>query len=198
MIKQKNGFARKGRKPSRRVESALAQQPLAAYADEVRVKLKLPGDPTILTTTVTTGLISQVIGSDPLTYVPDFNLRLAATFDTFRVVGVDYHIRPLTVSTGLTAFMMDENDNTAPVADESAGRVGKRLPNTNSGQKLVVMRWRVKEMQDLDWRSTANSYDPVYLKVYTSTALWGAPAVATALWVVQPVLYVEFRGLKSL
>ncbi len=180
------------------LSNRLAAMPPPAYADEVMVSLKLPADPQILTTTVTTGVISASIGSDPTQDVPDWSTRFGNTFDAYRVVGVDYHIRPLTVSSGLTAFMLDENDSTAPVADESAGRVGKRLNNTNSGQGLTVLKWRVREMQDLGWTPLSSSVSPIYLKVYTSTALWGAPIVATALWVVQPIYIVEFRGLKSL
>jgi len=33
--------------------------------------------------------------------------------------------------------------------------------------------------------------------VYTDAATWGAPTVATPLWLIEPEVVVEFRGLAS-
>lgn len=170
-----------------------------AYAGQQRSMLTLPATPLLLTNTVTTGVLATdiVVQASGIT---GFNTRFGSTFDEYRILGVDVLLRPVTATTGVSVCWFDEkNVANTPTANEAQERTGLRIPNTNaSSATMRVMRWRAKDLVDLQYSPiTSTGVQPVAFKVYTDAVTWGAPIVATALWVVEPIYHIEFRGVKS-
>ncbi len=168
----------------------------AAYAGQQRSILRLPCTPSLLSTTVTTGVISAAIqiGSGQIT---GFTSRFGSTFDEFRILKCKVDIRSVTASTGVSVMFFDEKSISAPTANESFERIGSRCPNTNAKPNPKSMVWKARDLLDLQYTAIGGSVTPVTFKVYTDTANWGAPSSVTALWIIEPTLTIEFRGLKS-
>jgi len=168
-----------------------------AYAGQQCVTLKLPGTPMLLTSIITTGVIANVTNLN-VTDITGFSTRFGSTFDEYRILGVNVMLRPVAVSTGVSVAWFDEKSPAAPTANEAQERIGKRLTNTNASDKSVcVMRWRARDLLDLEYQPISGTTTPVYWKLYTDLATWGSPGAATPLWIVEPVFLIEFRGIKS-
>lgn len=168
-----------------------------AYAGQQVWKMKLPGQVVKLTTTVTTGVISQAItitASDAL----GFATRFGSTFDECRLIGADIQIRPISAASGVCAFWFDEKSASAPTVNEATERIALRIPASNAnGKSVSTMRWRARDLLDLQFSAIGSAANPVFFKIYTDNANWGSPITATDLFTVEPMLFVEFRGLKS-
>jgi len=159
--------------------------------------LTLPAPSALLTTTVTTGIISNSIALDK-TQINGFATRFGTTFDEYRIRGVNVKIRPLTVSTGVTKHMFDEKSATVPAATDAISRIGKLLGNNSADtSSTTTMRWRARDLLDLEYTAIGTTVTPVYFKTYTDTANFGAPATVVPLWFLELDFIVEFRGLKS-
>jgi hypothetical protein len=92
----------------------------------------------------------------------------------------------------------DEKSSTAPTQNESFERSGVTLDNSNANIKShTSLSWRAKDLLDLNFTAIGTTVTPVYFKVYTDIAPWGAPAVVTSLWIIEPEIIFEFKGLKS-
>jgi len=59
------------------------------------------------------------------------------------------------------------------------------------------MRWRAKDLLDLQYTAIGTVSTPVTFKTYTDLANYGAPAAVTNLWLLEPDFIMEFRGIKS-
>jgi hypothetical protein len=187
--------ARRGSKIPRRVQATLGDGP--AYSGQQRATLRLTGESTILSTTVTTGVIAQSLAIDK-TAIGDFATRFASTFDEYRVLKASIKIRPLAVSTGVTRFFFDEKTSSTPSATQAAERVGQTLANNSAAHASTrSMSWRARDLGDLAYQSIGGSTATVWLKVYTDTANFGAPIAVTPLWLIEYNITFEFRGLKT-
>ncbi len=189
---------KKGGQPS--IPRTLSDGP--AYSGQYKARMTLPGIPFLLSTTVTTGVIASVTNLQVYENggfgVQGFTTRFGSTFDEYRILGANVKVRPVSASTGVSVMSFDEKSSSAPTANSAMERVGLRLPNTNANNKsCVVMRWRARDLLDLQYTAIGTLVTPCYFKVYTDLATWGAPAAVTPLWLVEPEFLVEFRGLKS-
>jgi hypothetical protein len=169
-----------------------------AYAGQQKSVFRLPGTPTLLTTTVTSGLIANSTNISTGN-ISGFSTRFGSTFDEYRILGCDVIMRPVAASTGISVVMFDEKSSAVPTSSDAANRVGRRLINSNASSDggSVVMKWRARDLVDLQYTAIGTGVTPCYVKVYTDAATWGAPVVATALWIIEPMLIIEFRGIKS-
>lgn len=160
--------------------------------------MKLPTAPAIGSTVITTGVMAA---SFPITasQVLGFAARFASTFDEYRILGADIILRPAGPNSGSSAFWFDEKSPTTPTQNESLERTAVILPNNSANSKSTrMLRWRARDLLDLEYHPIGTTnVQPVTFKLYTDNVAWAAPIVATQLWVVQAVLHVEFRGLKS-
>jgi len=169
----------------------------SAYSGQQKVVLRLEGTPSLLSTTVATGVIANAIGIDS-TQITGFAARFGATFDEYRVLGADFKITPVSASTGVSKFFFDEKASGNPTANEAQERNSVPLANTNAmASSRRTMRWRAKDLLDLQYIATNSTATVAYFKTYTNSATWGAPTAVTALWLVEPTLICEFRGIKS-
>jgi len=169
-----------------------------AYSGQQTTKLVLPGTPTLLTTTVTTGVIAAAVAIEPTSRITGWNSRFGSTFDEFRVLGCNVVVRSVAASSGVSKMWFDEKSTSTPTANEAQERTAIALVNSNANAKSTSrQRWRARDLLDLQYSPVGTATQPVTFKVYTDLATWGASAVATPLWVIEPEFIVEFRGIKS-
>jgi hypothetical protein len=178
-----------------RIPQTLSDGP--AYAGQQSTTLTLPGQSALLTTTVTTGVIAHVV-SLSFAATQGFSTRFGSTFDEARLLGVNVVIRPIAASTGVTVFFFDEKSSAAPALIDAQERRGLRLANTNASERSgAVMRWRARDLVDLEYSPIGSAASVVFFKAYTDLANYGAPIAVTNLWTLDYELIVEFRGLKA-
>lgn len=192
-LKKRN---QKSKKPNVNGQSVLYNT-VRSYTGQATWKFKVPGLATKLTSTVTTGVISNSYGIS-IANVLGFATRFGATFDEYRILRSEVQIRPISSLTGVTVFFFDEKSATAPTANESTERVGMRVPNSNASDSSVLsMIWTARDLLDLEYTAIGTTVTPVYFKTYTDNNGWGTTTVASDLWIVEPLITFEFRGLKS-
>jgi hypothetical protein len=168
-----------------------------AYRGQQVYRAMLFGTSGILPTTVGTGVINNALGVNT-SDITGFATRFGSTFDEYRILGVDCQIRCAAASSGVSFFWFDEKSNASATVNECYERVTLNLPNTNANAKsTAVLKWRARDLLDLQYTAIGTVATPVYFKIYTDTANFGAPASVTNLWYVQFRFMVEFRGLKS-
>lgn len=168
-----------------------------AYRGQPVAVMDLPCASYILSTTATTGVIANNfqlnVGS-----ILNFTTRYGAAFSEYAIIGCEFKIRPLAASTGVSAFWFDDTITTAPTLNESMGRIAEKKSNTNaSPQSAFSMYWKARQLTDLTFNSTSTSYTAVNFKVYTDNANYNAPVTAAPMWLIQPVVKIILRGLKS-
>jgi hypothetical protein len=166
-----------------------------AYSGQQVAVLKLEGIPSLLTTSGA-GLINTVISLD-ITAVLGFATRFGSTFDEYRILATKCRITPVSAGSGVSKMWFDEKSAAAPTLNESQERTSQPLANTNTLTSAKrTMAWRARDLLDLQYTPIGTTVTPVYFKVYTNAANWGA-VINQPTWIVEPVFTVEFRGLKS-
>lgn len=172
-------------------------QDVDSYLGQQHALLTMPQASIILTTTVTTGVIASAISISGAS-VQNFPTRFGSTFDEFRLLKAVVRIRPLATASGLTRFWFDEKSSSVPAANEAEERYTKSLVNTqNNSQSCCSMTWQARDLLDLEFVAIGSSFTPLYFKTYTDVANLGGPQAATALWIIEPMITLEFRGIKG-
>ncbi len=167
-----------------------------AYAGQQSFRVKMTGAPLQLTTTVSTGLIAGVYTIET-SNISGFSVRFGSTFDEYRILSAKFMIRSMSVSTGVSVVWFDEKSNSSPTSNEASERIGQRICNTSSRPDPKPMTWRARDLLDLQYTPIGTVSTPAFLKLYTDNANWGSPTTATLLWILEPIITIEFRGLKS-
>lgn len=166
-----------------------------SYSGQVRVTHRLPCNPGVLTNTVTTGVLAAATAVS-VGQIPDFATRFGSTYDEYRILGADVEMIPVSNASGVSVFWFDEKLTSTPTLAQSQDRTARAVPNSNANSKaFTVHRWRARDLLDLEFSAITAAPQPVTFKTYTDAANWGAPIVATALWVPRITLIVEFKGL---
>jgi len=168
-----------------------------SYKGQQICRLQVIGEPALLSTVVTTGLIAYVYALDN-NLIAGFSARFGSTFDEYRFIRTIVTIRPVSAAPGITKFWFDEQSSATPTANESFERTQKVLTNTNANSKSVTtMTWSPRDLKDLDFTAIGTQSNAVWFKVYTDTADYASPNTVTPLWIIEPLFTIEFRGLKS-
>jgi len=168
-----------------------------AYKGQPVVFMDLPCTSYILSTTASTGVIANNYQLSILGIV-NFSTRYGAAFSEYAIIECEFRVRPLTASTGVTAFWLDDAIISAPTLNESMGRVVEKKCNTNAiPQSFFSMRWKARQLTDLTFNPTSTAYTAVNFKVYTDNANYNTTTTATSLWLIEPVVKIILRGLKS-
>lgn len=176
------------------IRALLSDSP--AYPGQVVVKATLPGTSTKLTTTVTTGVIASALQVSSAQLL-GFATRFGSTFDEYRIIGVDAVVSPLAATAGVLKCWFDEKSTSAPTANESLERTAISVLLNNAMGTSKSLRWRARDLLDLQYTAIGSAVTPVTFKQYTDNANWGSSAVVTDVAVVQFKCHLEFRGLKS-
>jgi hypothetical protein len=130
--------------------------------------------------------------------ITGFATRFASTFDEYRILGASVKVTPVTASVGVTKFWFDEKSSSTPTSNEAQERTSTPLANSNSNSSSYrTFSWRAKDLLDLQYTPIGTNVTPVNFKIYTDLATWGAPVAVTNLWIIEPNVLIEFRGLKS-
>ncbi len=164
------------------------------------VKITLNGSSSLLSTQATTGLFTTSSLSPSLSALIKTS-SWKAVFDEYRLVGIDFYIRPIAVSNGVSNFLVDDEDATGENASWFESRPDRKLVVNNSAASKAptVIRWRSQDLEDMEWRSTATdaAFVPCVLKFYTSLTEYGTPASVTGLYYVNWVGHFQFRGIGA-
>lgn len=159
--------------------------------------LDVPCDPFTLSTTVTTGVISAatVVSQD---MVPNFN-EFKVLFGQYRIRSASMDIIPLNAASGVTLWAWDDDDFTTTGETYMESKTGFIKSNHSANEKSTFRTtWVARDTQDTELLGTQiSTYNVAALKTFTNASTYGAPIVATPLWLIRPTLRIEFRGLQS-
>jgi len=160
--------------------------------------MTLPCASTILTTTATTGLISST-ASIQANSVLNFSTRIGDLWSEYVITGINIKVTPLqTTASGVTTFFFSDSSTAVPTLNESQGRVVHKLSNSAANpQSTRTFSWKARSLSDLTFQLTSFSYTAANFKCYTDATNYGAPVVATPLWLVEPEIQFTLRGLRS-
>lgn len=168
---------------------------LRSFQNQPVSLMKIPGFGTPMTTTVTTGVVAISLAMDTTT-ISSWASRFASLFEEYRIVGVDMKVQPFSsTTTGILKMYFDEKSAIAPTAASVQRRSIKDV--SCSDNKLHVVKWRVEDVADMVFTASTTNYTPVYFKIYTDLANFGAPAVVTPVGYLTPEYWVQFRGYSS-
>lgn len=160
--------------------------------------IKIPFNSVPLSSVITTGLIAYEGQISPVTVVGNWATRFGTTFDEYRVICARIELHPVGIYTGETAFFLAETSLGTPTLFEVNQRMIKLINNNVQVNSGTALKWRAVDLSsDLQWRDITTGYNGCRYYVYTDTANFGAPAVATLLWIVRGVLTIQFRGERS-
>lgn len=212
MESKSNMKRQKGRgQPSRKAGTMALYRNLSALAPRsYNGQLVLPpqwvwGAPADATTSAGS-VLSAVYSTDPVVGILGWAGRFQAMWDEYRVVGVEFHAH--IYNSGLAAAgigpyvavgWFDEISAAAPTANESREReLGFEAIVTAYTPKSKKMRWRARDLNDLNFTATGTSFSPVSAKIYSDAAGgFGTPNASSKSASVRIKYLIEFRGLKS-
>ncbi len=169
-------------------------QLIPAYPGQPVWAGKIQSLPTTLTTTVTTGVVSTSIGIDA-DLIQDFSTRFNSTWKEYRCVKAVSEVRMFSsVNPGVLKFWFDETSATAPTSSVALHATGREV-NFSEVDTIHFITWRPSDPKDLDYNSTAvTNLNPVYLKLYSDSAFFGAPTAVTSVASVRTTFTLQFRG----
>jgi hypothetical protein len=149
---------------------------------------------TLLTGTVTTGVVSSVISMNPVALVTNWATRFQTLYEEYRVKAVRARVLCASGSnTGTLLCYWDEKSNTAPSNASASQEAMKRICNGDV-YKEHIMTWHAKDLLDLEYTAIGTAVNPVYWKLYTDTANNAAPPLAQPFCTVDFRLTIQFRG----
>lgn len=168
-----------------------------SFKGQVLASIIVPQFPVVYSTTVATGVISAALAVDPVTLSYGWATRFGALYEEFRIVKCKAVINFFSsTNPGQINFWWDEVANTAPTVAAAAERTVLRLA-AGSNQSRHVISWTPSDLKDLQYSPVGTSVNPVYLKIYTDNANYGATAVATQYMTIQLLATIQFRGLHT-
>ncbi len=189
---------RKKLTPGKRSSSVPAYSFGKSYNAQQRCSLTLETAPVVCSAAVTTGLVQINLGSSPPDLVADWATRFANTFDEYRVLAVRYHLESLGPSTGITRVWFEEKNVNLPTFEESRQQtILSSLKNTNAVQQRTSWHWEARDLLDLEFVDISVTKNPVFFQVYSDATNYGAPIVATPLWLLHAELLIEFKGINA-
>jgi hypothetical protein len=182
----------KSRKQPRRAKNALSVLK-PSFPGQPTLQVWVPVNPTVSTTTVTTGLIALSLAIDPTAIVSSWTTRFA-TWDEYRVIGWRAKVRCFASSNpGVLVHWIEEKNAAAPTNAIAIAAKGIRFSASDVlGSHLQT--YAVTDPFDLEYASLPTSKVVGYYNLFTDNANWGASVVATAYCVTDIELHVQFRG----
>lgn len=170
----------------------------SSYALQPRARHWIPAISAKILTTVTTGVYAFAYPMDPTQVISSWSARFPTLYEEYRVIAVKATVRPFSVTNpGVALLYWDEKTPfTTPSALSSRQRFAKQIALA-SANRPAVMTWRARDLVDLQYTPCATGVTPVALCIYTDTANYGAPIVATDVGVIEFEFLIEFRGFET-
>jgi hypothetical protein len=159
-----------------------------------RVKLDAPFKLSI--SSIAAGVLAASIPLD-ITQVLDWATRFQTLFREYAIVGARMEIRVQNVSpaAGIVAAYIDEQAAAAPTATEAIHRPKlDMVAGPLTVPKSYHIDWTPRDILDLDFVSTATTFTPAWLKLYTDVGNFGANVAMTGQVIITGSLAFEFRG----
>jgi hypothetical protein len=182
--------------------------PPPAYPREPMCQLWVPGTTVLYGTS--SGTCAGVTNMNATTNVTSWSSRFGRVFEEYRIMAVECRVRSVlgssqTSGTGGTPSgthfaWFDEKDSSTPGSTDVFNRMTLQdRPNQAENPKSTyTIRWKVVDPLDLEFSSTATSYNPIYFKIYTDTANFGNSSfTATAQFSCTPMYLIQFRSYKD-
>jgi hypothetical protein len=162
---------------------------------QVVTRMRIPG----LTSLVvpTTGIAAGSVGVTR-DLIEDFTTRFQNCYEEYRILKCVFHITPLGINSGTTAFWVDENPNQPlPTANEALAKSSWIRPNSNANSASVFrIRWTARDFSDLTYlRTSAPGTPRATLQYYSDITNYGGSGTNTNLFLIRPVITFEFRGM---
>ena len=186
--------------PSLRGAPILMKNTLRSHSDP-----KMPfeflddwGLPVKRTNTVTTGVLA-VNEAFSVSDLINFTSRYGALFAEYMVCKIQFHIKPIVVSTGLTIICQSPDTNNTPTLAQVAGNMNAQyIDNTNAPAYEKVITYYPCGTEEMVWTDTSGTltYNNRWY-MYTDNAVLGATTVATDLFVTWFTVVIAYRGYVS-
>ncbi len=168
---------------------------LRSFQNQPISLMRIPTTGQTLVTTVTTGvaLVNTALDS---TAVADWANRFASLYEEYRIVGAEVDVLCFSsTTTGLLRMYFDEKSAANPTVASVTQRSIRDI--TCSSNRKHTLKWTVVDVGDMAFTATTTNYTPVYFKLYTDTANFGAPSTVTAVASINYWLMVQFRGYST-
>jgi len=144
----------------------------------------------------------SLASSVPLTSssIPNFTTRFQNLFQEYRLIGIRMVIKqittPLNTSAGVSAFFVDEKNNSTPTASQALDRPRVEIPNIlDTSGKRYGINWTAHDLTDLDWSQISATPTPLYLKSYSDTPNFMSSATTNTVFSLSGTMRFQFRGL---
>lgn len=144
----------------------------------------------------------SLASSVPLTStsVPNFSTRFQNLFQEYRLIGIRMVIKqittPINTSAGVSAFFVDEKNNSTPTASQALDRPRVEIPNIlDTSARKYGINWTAHDLTDLDWSQISATPTPLYLKSYSDTANFMSTATTNTTFALSGTMRFQFRGL---
>jgi len=170
---------------------------LMAFKGEQVLNMVVPGTPFL----VTSGVLGQVNSLYPISpaSIGDFATRFANTWNSYRILAVDFEIMALADVGGSCYFYFDNRASplvpTATLATEATSRLLQN--NIKAPRGYCTMRWVAKELEDLEFRDCGAPQTVAALAAYRDNANNGTTAISTGLFIVRPRYQLQLKTLFS-
>lgn len=178
---------------SKRLVATQGDRP--SFAGQQISILDLPGD-TQLLSSAAGGTLAFTKQLNASTIIGSFHAFYDSVFQEYRIRKIKINVHPVSGFAGITMFRFDEKSNVAPTLPDMESSTSFLACNTASNPKSVfTMNWTPRDLFDLDFIPISIDNTVCNLKIYTDSANLASPASSTFLWVLRPVITVEFRGV---
>jgi hypothetical protein len=191
-------ITRKNKKNSRSRRRINYNMNIRSYPGQALASHWTPCVPFTLSTTVTSGLLSQCIQVDPTALVQAWATRFQTLYEEYRVIAAKADLNFFSsVQPGvITCFWDEKTPFTAPTLASSIERAMRRC-SLSSTDKPLRLSWKARDLLDLQYTPIATSNPSVGLSIYTDNANYGSGIVAAAVVTVNFRLHIQFRGYTT-
>jgi len=186
---RKNNF----REKERELELTL----IRTYPRQAVWEVWLPGLPTKVVTTVTTGAIAVSLACS-ITNIQAFATRFSQTFVEYRIIRAHWRIRFFSsTNPGVIQFWIDEKSAAVPTLVEAQERA-TLICSAASVDTQPVLSWVNSDPVDLQYlATTAGATVLASFKAFSNNANFGSSVVATDYFEIEPEFQAQFRGLQG-
>jgi len=164
-----------------------------SYQGQQLAILDIPGD-VFLVATNGGGTLATSIPINPASLCANFHGNLNNTFQEYRIRRVVFAITAVTDAIGATLFRWEEKNAAIPTLADMENSTSLMVVNSNHNPRSnFTMTFTPRDIIDLPFNQINTDPSIAYLKVYSDTLHMISP-ISTDLFIVRPVMRVEFRG----
>jgi hypothetical protein len=142
-----------------------------------------------------TGGVTTVLPVNPNALLSSFGTDYGSIFHEYRIRSVDFHIVAMNNALGATLFRFEEKNGASPAFSEMQESTSVLMQNNSANPKSNFhMRWTARDLDDLVFQEISTYNSVCFFKIYTDGTNLISPD-SSYLWMIRPVMRIEFRGL---